>query len=191
MKLSEILSEMNITFDKTRDNLFDYILHSKDTITLDIFPNIIDDNKKYQSVEVFYQRVLDNSMNKQDFMNIENCFIKFINILWLYSDTYINVISSEIKSNYYYKKNRKSLRKYIDFIAKCSKSDDYFHVDDIDILNSLITLATRDISPIIFYFKNSKTLLLLNGCMGLVYPKSPENILYIKQIANNCSLFLY
>ena len=77
MNTSEILKEMNITFDDEKDNLFDFFLKHKKTKVLDIFPEIINDNEKYQSVEVFYQKVLDHCMKKQEFENIENRFFAF------------------------------------------------------------------------------------------------------------------
>ena len=62
MKTIEILSEMNIHFDEATDSLFDYILGCKKITTLDMFPKVIHNSRKYQSVEVFYQRVLDRKM---------------------------------------------------------------------------------------------------------------------------------
>ena len=140
MKTIEILSEMNIHFDEATDSLFDYILECKKITTLDMFPKVIHNSRKYQSVEVFYQRVLDRNMKKQEFINIEKRFIDFVMSLWLYNETYV---------------------------------------------------ATRDISPVIFYFRNSKIMLLLNGCIGLIYYGLPKEDLLTKQIADNCSLYLY
>ena len=66
MKTIEILSEMNIHFDEATDSLFDYILGCKKITTLDMFPKVIHNSRKYQSVEVFYQRVLDRNMKKRE-----------------------------------------------------------------------------------------------------------------------------
>lgn len=70
MNTSEILKEMNITFDDEKDSLFDFFLKHKGTKVLDIFPKTINDNEKYRTVEVFYQKVLDRCMKKQEFENI-------------------------------------------------------------------------------------------------------------------------
>ena len=88
-----------------------FFLKHKKTKVLDIFPEIINDNEKYQSVEVFYQKVLDHCMKKQEFENIENRFLRFVKILWLYNETYVNILSPEIFNNYYYKRNKKILKK--------------------------------------------------------------------------------
>ena len=68
MNTSEILKEMNITFDDEKDSLFDFFLKHKETKVLDIFPKTINDNEKYRTVEVFYQKVLDHCMKKQEFL---------------------------------------------------------------------------------------------------------------------------
>lgn len=47
MNTSEILKEMNITFDDEKDSLFDFFLKHKETKVLDIFPKTINDNEKY------------------------------------------------------------------------------------------------------------------------------------------------
>ena len=44
-------------------------------------------------------------MKKQEFENIENRFSYFVKILWLYNETYVNILSPEIFNNYYYKRN--------------------------------------------------------------------------------------
>ena len=95
MNTSEILKEMNITFDDEKDSLFDFFLKHKETKVLDIFPKTINDNEKYRTVEAFYQKVLDHCMKKQEFENIENRFLYFVKILWLYNETYVNILSSE------------------------------------------------------------------------------------------------
>ena len=105
MNTSEILKEMNITFDDEKDSLFDFFLKHKGTKVLDIFPKTINDNEKYRTVEVFYQKVLDHCMKKQEFENIENRFLYFVKVLWLYNETYVNILSPEIFNNYYYKRN--------------------------------------------------------------------------------------
>ena len=183
MKTIEILSEMNIHFDETTDSLFDYILGCKKITTLDMFPKVIHNSRKYQSVEVFYQRVLDRNMKKQEFINIEKRFIDFVMSLWLYNDTYVDISSSEFNSSYYYKKNKK--------LTKSAGNDEFLLIENKDILHSFAILATRDISPVIFYFRNSKIMLLLNGCIGLIYYGFPKEDLLTKQIADNCSLYLY
>ena len=100
MKTIEILSEMNIHFDEATDSLFDYILGCKKITTLDMFPKVIHNSRKYQSVEVFYQRVLDRNMKKREFINIEKRFINFVISLWLYNETYVDICSSEF--NFWY-----------------------------------------------------------------------------------------
>ena len=191
MKTIEILSEMNIHFDEATDSLFDYILGCKKITTLDMFPKVIHNSRKYQSAEVFYQRVLDRNMKKQEFINIEKRFIDFVMSLWLYNDTYVDISSSEFNSSYYYKKNKKLLKKHSKFFTKSAGNDEFLLIENKDILHSFAILATRDISPVIFYFRNSKILLLLNGCIGLIYYGLPKEDLLAKQIADNCSLYLY
>lgn len=191
MKTIEILSEMNIHFDEATDSLFDYILGCKEITTLDMFPKVIHNSRKYQSVEVFYQRVLDRNMKKQEFINIEKRFIDFVMSLLLYNDTYVDISSSEFNSSYYYKKNKKLLKKHSKFFTKSAGNDEFLLIENKDILHSFAILATRDISPVIFYFRNSKIMLLLNGCIGLIYYGFPKEDLLTKQIADNCSLYLY
>ena len=111
MNTSEILKEMNITLDDEKDSLFDFFLKHKGTKVLDIFPKTINDNEKYRTVEVFYQKVLDHYMKKQEFENIENRFLYFVKTLWLYNETYVNILSPEIFNNYYYKRDKKILKK--------------------------------------------------------------------------------
>lgn len=192
MKTIEILSEMNIHFDEATDSLFDYILGCKKITTLDMFPKVIHNSRKYQSVEVFYQRVLDRNMKKREFINIEKRFIDFVISLWLYNETYVDICSSEIFNNYYYKRNKKILKKNsIVNLKSIAGTDEFLLIKDKDVLGSACIIATRDISPVVFYFRNSKILFLLNGCTGLLYYGFPKDILFTKRVANNCSLYLH
>lgn len=102
-----------------------------------------------------------------------------------------DICSSEFNSSYYYKKNKKLLKKYSKFFTKSAGNDEFLLIKNKDILHSFAILATRDISPVIFYFRNSKIMLLLNGCIGLIYYGLPKEDLLTKQIADNCSLYLY
>ena len=179
MKTVDLLSEMNIHLNDVSNNLFDYIQKYENITALDIFPKTISNNKKYQSVEVFYQRLLNRSMKKQEFETIEK-------------QTYVNFLSSKIISNYYYKKNKKVFKKHSKVLMEAnSNADEFLLIEDKDLLSSISILATRDITPVIFYFKNSKILLLLSGCFGLIYYGSSRDTLLTKQIADNCSLYLY
>ena len=192
MKTVDLLSEMNIHLNDVSNNLFDYIQKYENITALDIFPKTISNNKKYQSVEVFYQRLLNRSMKKQEFETIEKHFIDFVMTLWLYNETYVNFLSSKIISNYYYKKNKKVFKKHSKVLMEAnSNADEFLLIEDKDLLSSISILATRDITPVIFYFKNSKILLLLSGCFGLIYYGSSRDTLLTKQIADNCSLYLY
>ena len=56
------------------------------------------------------------NMKKQEFINIEKRFIDFVMSLWLYNDTYVDISSSEFNSSYYYKKNKKLLKKHSKFL---------------------------------------------------------------------------
>ena len=191
MKTKELLTEMNICFNESTDNIFEYIIENNDSIVLDLFPRNIKDSKKYQSVEVFYQKVLDHNMKKRKFEEIENRFMNFIKTLWLYNETYVNVLSSEIFENFYYKKNKKLLKKYSSIFSESINEEEFLLIEDKDVLYSFCVLAIRDISPVVFYFKNSKILIMLSGCTGLVYYGSSKDILFTKQLACNCSLYLY
>lgn len=192
MNTIEILSEMNIHINEATANWFDFFSENKRITTVDIFPKIIHDKRKYQSVEIFYQKVLDRNIKKSDFKLIEKRFVDFITSLWLYNETYINILSSEINNNYYYKKNKKFLKKHLKVnIEHLCNKDEFLLIDNKNTLFSFSILATRDISPIIFYFKNSKILLLLNGCLALIYFGSFDDALLTKRIADNCSLYLH
>lgn len=183
---------MNITFDDEKDSLFDFFLKHKETKVLDIFPKTINDNEKYRTVEVFYQKVLDHCMKKQEFENIENRFLYFVKVLWLYNETYVNILSPEIFNNYYYKRNKKILKKNsIVNLKSIAGTDEFLLIKDKNVLGSACIIATRDISPVVFYFRNSKILFLLNGCTGLLYYGFPKDILFTKRVANNCSLYLH
>ena len=130
-------------------------------------------------------------MKKREFINIEKRFLDFVISLWLYNETYVDICSSEFNSSYYYKKNKKLLKKHSKFFTKSAENDEFLLIENKDILHSFAILATREISPVIFYFRDSKIMLLLNGCIGLIYYGLPKEDLLTKQIADNCSLYLY
>ena len=131
-------------------------------------------------------------MKKQEFENIENRFLCFVKILWLYNETYVNILSLEIFNNFYYKHNKKILKKNsIVNLKSIAGTDEFLLLKDKNVLGSACIIATRDISPVVFYFRNSKILFLLNGCTGLLYYGFPKDILFTKRVANNCSLYLH
>lgn len=116
-------SHNNISFDEILKNLDIDILSSKDfiklitadkkTYSLSLFPAVIQDYKKYNQVEIFYQRYLDNKITKKEFETNEQKIHQALKTLWCYNDVYavVNDGLKQIKKSYYYKKNKKLISK--------------------------------------------------------------------------------
>lgn len=184
----------NIDLDIDCDNVLDYIYNSKDSYCLSQFPQYISDVEKYNSLEVFYQKYLDKDITKFDFLECERKYHNFSHLLWAYDQVYVGIYTDEssYKNSYYAKKNKSLLRKQQKFIAETIKNHELLHsINSLNELNAIMYIGTRDIAPIVLFFKKYKSMIYFSGCSAIAYSKNEELIDLVKMVALSNGLFLF
>ena len=161
---------------------------------LDMFPFVVENDMKYQEAEVFYQKCLDKDIPKELFEKHEYKFHHFIETLALYNDVYVQLLLDKeaYERSHYVHLNKSKFKR---FKQKWFEVMEY-SLDRATLLESLAEIqsvsffATRDISPVIFYFLPYNIILFLDGLNGIVYFKSMETCNKISEVVRNCQLYL-
>lgn len=192
ISIQEYLKYIDLDIDC--DNVLDYIYNSKDSYCLSQFPQYISDVEKYNSLEVFYQKYLDKDITKFDFLECERKYHNFSHLLWAYDQVYVGIYTDEssYKNSYYAKKNKSLLRKQQKFIAETIKNHELLHsINSLNELNAIMYIGTRDIAPIVLFFKKYKSMIYFSGCSAIAYSKNEELIDLVKMVALSNGLFLF
>ncbi len=171
ISITNILDDFNLgSIDA--NTYIESILESNEFYNLDLFPKVVSNYKKYTAVEVFYQKVLDREITVKEFEKNEQKYHQLIKTLWLYDDMYIalsNDATSIFNSSYArtIKKKLKNAKKFLVNIAN-DKNNAYL-IDTYEMLNTVLYIGTREISPILFCFIGLKVLIYLDGCSGVIF----------------------
>ena len=193
LQLEELLKKFNITLFENQD-IFDFFNLPDNSSVIDIFPERIHSNEKYSFVEMFYQRVLDKEIELSKFECVENKFVELIKTLWLYNDVYVSVFSNinTINKNYYYKRNKTFFKEYSKSLLEMTESiDQAFLIDDVNLLEALCIIATRDIATLMFCFNNSKAIIFLNDCAARVHFAENADIDLFNKVVGNNGLYMH
>lgn len=192
LSLEDVLEKFNIKTSQ-KDGYIDYILPDDECWGLDLFPYIVNDANKYLQAEVFYQKCLDGKISRQEFEMHEQKFHHFVKTLWLYDDVYalVNLDIKAFKRSHYAKKNRSKYKKHIKDIRKMMGDFNHmYEINSLKLLEAVLFLATREISQVLFYFKNNGVLLHMDGCKGLIYSCSEPSLEKLSDIAKVSQLYL-
>ena len=82
--IDDILSQWNsrsIDFDAYMDS------YNDKNLIVDIYPFAIDDSEKNWQVEIFYRNFLDKTISRSMYLEHEQRYLRFIQLLWLYNST--------------------------------------------------------------------------------------------------------
>lgn len=156
-------------------------------LLLDIFPKTIVDSNKYEQMNIFFQKYLDKTISKKIFLKEEEKFIRLITYLWAYNSTYAIVnLHTPLGQNYPAKRSKKELLCY-----KRSKIDksELFPVKSPELLKSLISIGTREIGMVYFFFDEDRIAIELSGLVGLLWCDDEQQKQNFIQLASSCQLF--
>lgn len=186
MTLDDIIEKHNIYINNFEE-LLDYIIHSDDSFSLDLFPYAIENDKKYKQVEIFYQGYLDKDISNATFLEEEKKFHNFFKLLWLYDNFYVSVAISkkDIRKNHYARLNRKEIKNGLALISDSFK--EFKFVDEYEKLKSIMVISTREIAPSLIYCEKSELLIYFYGCQAAVLflnNKYKEQINYLAKLNN-------
>ncbi|QSZ27679.1 hypothetical protein ACETAC_01885 [Aceticella autotrophica] len=147
---------------------------------IDILPTTVLDPDKYQQFELIWD-YLDDYRKRDIFLTEENKFINIFKKMWLYNKT----------KAYIYECNREDL--FIKIYNSIKENENKTkYITDIDELELLIQLGTREIVDSILVFEDIEIICWLgNGLNCAVYFNKQEVIKLIKEMANVEGLYLY
>ncbi len=191
VELSKLLKHFN---DINEESILEDIYNSNESLYLSQFPMYIKDTQKYNSLEIYYQKYLDGNLSKEDFLKCENNFNKVLQTHWLYDEVFATIYIDEFdyKHSLYYKMNRSELNKQHEFISRIiNNNKSLYNIDDISKLSAVLKIATRDIAPIMLYFKKFNAFLTLNGCSGIIYTQNEKFIELLKLVATTNRLYIF
>jgi hypothetical protein len=190
--INDLLKCFNISIlDDTE--IIDFLSDNGEAFNLDLFPFIIDDYQKYNQVEIFYQRYLDGDLTKQEFETNEQKYHQFIKTLWLYNDVYVQVAidSIEFKERQNYINKTIKLKRNNEFLLQAAENFKIANlVDSLKNLDSLLLIATREISHVLFYFMDFKLIIGLFGCSAIIYFGDQSMYAEVLDIARHNQLYL-
>lgn len=158
--------------------------------SLDLWPAVVPDNnyKKYNQVEVFYQRCLDGEMSKKEFKSAEYKYHQFVKTLWLYSDVYAYV-DTDIEQ--FKKSRRRYNRKSGSVLQEIIQSEnEMVLVESANVLEDVVYLATHNIASVLLFFTDLKMVIFLDDCFGIVYCVD-EDYKFALKIATVNQLYMF
>lgn len=172
--LSDVLTNLNVDF-KSSDDFLERLFEYDERYIVSLYPGLITDSEKYEQVEIFYSKYSKRD-NIKEFTDCENRFHEFIKTLWLYNDVYVagfetykNIVKACSKLGFSrLKRNEKEFIKNISSDFDIGNNRNMVLATDFSLLKKMITLATRELSGLLLYFKQSNFLLYFFGCEGLL-----------------------
>lgn len=175
--LSDVLTNLNVDFGNC-DDFLERMFEYDERYIVSLYPELITDSEKYEQVEMFYSKYSKRD-NIKEFTDCENRFHEFIKTLWLYNDVYVtgfethkNIVKACSKLGFsHLKMNEKEFIKNISSDFDVVGNKNMVLATDFSLLKKMITLATREFSGLLLYFKQNNLLLYFFGCEGLLILK--------------------
>ena len=197
-RLLDIVKEMNIEAEET-DIIYDMFFEKNEPISLDIFPERISDDEKYNQAELFYQRLLDGDISESLFVGFEEKLHRIISTLWLYSKTYVGLCTctTEFMRGNYYKYNYKVFSAYERKLKTLIMHDEpscenRLHlIKELDELEAVMYCATRECAEVLVYFEDLKLFIYIPGLYGHCVTKEEKSMALLEKIATANNYYLW
>ena len=145
---------------------------------------------KHSQVDIFFQEVLDGTLEKGKFMHLEVKYRNILTKLWLYNNVFAesNIANVNIK-NRLKVIDKQYLNLYPKLFSKFTKSSFVNIVDKVD-LELLIQLGARDIINAAFYFEEYELLIIPSWSCLIVYFNNLNKVNIVEKIINIEGLYL-
>lgn len=167
------------------DNKNDSIYH------IDRFPMLIENAKKFDQINVFYQEVLENEIEKRGFLDIELKYRNFMNKLWLYNDVFVNFSKP---SGFYAPLPKivdKEYQEYLSIFENKNYESNMFEISNKREMEFWVQIAIRDVADVTFYLKNYQAIIMPSYDLVFdIYLNNNEYHQIIKNIVASEGLFL-
>jgi hypothetical protein len=153
-------------------------------LIVDIYPFAIDDSEKNWQVEIFYRNFLDKTISRSMYLEHEQRYLRFIQLLWLYNST--DVFYDLRFHNYF----RKGLKKRNPIKKNPQQSEEIQNIESWCELEYLATLALREAGYIFLHFKAWNIVAMIHDFSILVLCKEKQTCSIVKDFAINNKLFV-
>jgi hypothetical protein len=184
-----VLEKWGINISKNED----YIEHLRNSNPYNFF--YIDRcplkvGEKHNQIDIFFQEVLEDTISKEKFLNLELKYRSILIKLWLYNKLFVesNIYKTKIrkKHNVIDKQFRKLYTKLFNKFAK----NDFVNVENKDELELLVQLSTKDAIYAAFYFEEYELLVIPSWSCLITYFNDLSKLELVEKIVNTEGLYL-
>ncbi len=138
----------------------------KKTVVIDRFPFLTDSKSidKYNQFEIIYQQVFYKKANKKDFLKIELKYREFINKLWLYNKTFLEVGFPEKSYAEFNQVVDDEYKKFLPLVENNKLGGELIEITNKSELEFWLQLAMRDLAYVSFYLQDYEIIIVPYGC---------------------------
>lgn len=191
MELNKILLEWGID-NQNVDDFFEYLTstYPKHCYYIDRFPMQIKSFGKYEQVELYFKKVINNEASKEFFKMEELKFVNVLKKLWLYNQVLMQTNLLELSNDEInmFNENKSviiNLKKNI----KNSKNDT-ITIEKVSHLDLLIKLSIREILYSKILFLDQKIFVIAYGLCFQVYLNDLSSLDILKTVVSTEGLYL-
>ncbi|SHE89337.1 hypothetical protein [Caloramator proteoclasticus] len=192
MKIEEIMMELIGNYNNDCDD-FELLtsLAPENCYYIDRFPLIVKSFEKYEQVELYYKKVINDNALIESFRIEELKFVNVIKKLWLYSDL---IVQSNLLEESYGTINSilEGSSEYITNLKKNMENsgDDAITIENVNHLDLLVKLAVREIVFSKLLFVDLKILIIAYGLCFQVYIHDLNKLQFLNKIISTEGLYL-
>lgn len=191
MKIEEIMMELIGNYNNDCDD-FELLtsLAPENCYYIDRFPLIVKSFEKYQQVELYYKKAINDNTLIESFRIEELKFVNVIKKLWLYSDLIVQsnlleesygTINSILEGSSEYIANLKNME---------NSEDDAITIENVNHLDLIVKLAIREIVFSKLLFVDLKILIIAYGLCFQVYIHDLNKLQFLNKIISTEGLYL-
>lgn len=191
MELNKILLEWGID-NQNVDDFFEYLTstYPKHCYYIDHFPMQIKSFEKYEQVELYFKKVINNEASKEFFKMEELKFVNVLKKLWLYNQVLMQTNLLELSNDEInmFNENKSAiinLKKNI----KNSKNDTII-IEKVSHLDLLIKLSIRESLYSKILFLDQKILVIAYGLCFQVFLNDLSSLNILKTVVSTEGLYL-
>lgn len=160
---------------------FDFNYHGK-TYNSELFSYEFSASEYSNYDEIFFQNYLDNVITKELYLGCEKAIINMINILndnspvYAYYSLFTDTLAENMPAN-------KSKDVIINSDILNKNKEKIYKVSNKNLLKEICYLGLREIAEVYLFFSESKMVVIISACHGIILSKNPISDNLVKQLS--------
>lgn len=190
MKFEEIINMWEIDMQEGND-IFESLIFKapQHCYYIDRFPSKIESFEKYKQEELYYQKVIDKKIARDDFEKEEAKFLNIMKKLWLYNSVYFQTNILEVSESSY-RSVIKEKDTNINYQSMKSSLLNFKVIEKVDYIDLLMKLSIRECvySKLLFY--EQEILVVAYGMCFQVYFHNLSSLKFVEKVVYTEGLYL-